>query len=301
MRRLRFRPPPAARRAPLLLLLLLAPAFGFQARAAPAERPVRVVSQTVGNDELLLAVAAPSQIAALSHLSRDPFFSGVAAQAAAYPQLAKDATAESLLAHAPALVLFNDYSRPELVAQIRRAGVRVLVISRYHTPGDAFESLRLVARELGSAAEARAEAVIAGCERRIAALRAKLAGAKPVRVIAPSTYGMIPGAESTFQDLCDHAAAENLAATLGGLRGHQPPPSEKMLSWPVDKVVLTGKTADAALAPYRKLPPYQYMPAVRGNRVALLESWQISCVSHLRVDAYERLARELHPERMNNE
>lgn len=73
-----------------------------------------------------------------------------------------------------------------------------------------------------------------------------------------------------------------------------------MLTWPVDKVVLVGANADAALAPFQKLPPYQYMSAIRESRVALLVSWQISCVSHLRVFAYERLARELHPERFAN-
>jgi iron complex transport system substrate-binding protein len=284
--------------------------------AAPPSPPpqIRVISQTVGNDELLLAVAEPAQIAALSHLSRDPDFSAVAAQAAAFPKLDKNATAESILAFSPTLVLFTDYSRTELVAQVRRAGVRSVIIKNYHTLADAYDNLRLIAAELGPEAAGRAGRLIAGCETRVAALRARLAGVRPVRVIAPSTYGMIPGRDSTFQDLCDHAAAENLAATLGGLRGHAPPPSEKMITWPVDKVVLIsaalqdgarppagGDPVQAALAPFLKLPPYQFMPAIRERRAALLEPWQISCVSHHRVAAYERLARELHPERFAHE
>ncbi|MDR1010314.1 MAG: ABC transporter substrate-binding protein [Opitutaceae bacterium] len=268
----------------------------FSPSVFAASPQTRVVSQTVGNDELLLAVAAPGQIAALSHLSRDPEFAADTGRATAFPNLPKNATAETILSFSPTLVLFTDYSRPELVEQVRRAGVRVVIIDRYFSLEDAFANLRLIARELGPEAETRAETVIAGCLRRVAALREKLAGATPVRVIAPSTYGLIPGDQSTFQDLCDHAAAENLAATLGHLHGHQPPPSEKMLTWPVDKVVLVGTNAAAALAPFKKLPPYQYMSAVRESRVALLAPWQISCVSHLRVDAYERLARELHPE-----
>jgi iron complex transport system substrate-binding protein len=283
----------------LLALHLSLPGLQPSAFGLP---PVRVVSQTVGNDEILLAVAAPSQIAALSHLSRDASFTAVAAQAAAFPRLDKNATAESILAYSPTLVIFTDYSRAELVEQVRRAGVRIVIIKNYHVLADAYDNLRLIAAELGPDAEARAARIIADCEARVAALRARLAGAKPVRVIAPSTYGMIPGGDSTFQDLCDHAAAENLAATLGGLRGHEPPPSEKMLTWPVDKVVLVSSEpgakdpAQAALAPFLKLPPYQFMPAIRERRVALLEPWQISCVSHHRVTAYERLARELHPE-----
>ncbi|MDR2674685.1 MAG: ABC transporter substrate-binding protein [Opitutaceae bacterium] len=283
---------------------------GLAAPVPPSAPHVRVVSQTVGNDELLLAVAAPAQIAALSHLATEPVFSAVTAQAAAFPRLAKNATAESILALSPTLALFTDYSRPELAEQVRRAGVRVLSIKNYHTLADVYDNLRLIAAELGPDAGARAGRVIAGCEARVAALRARLAGARPVRVIAPSIYNLIPGDQSTFQDLCDHAAAENLAATLGGLHGHQPPPAEKMLLWPVDKVVLVagthssgarppggGDPVQAALAPFLKLPPYQFMPAIRERRVALLEPWQISCVSHHRVAAYERLARELHPER----
>ena len=37
----------------------------------PTRAPVRVVSQTVGTDELLLALAEPEQVAALSHLARE--------------------------------------------------------------------------------------------------------------------------------------------------------------------------------------------------------------------------------------
>jgi len=258
---------------------------------------VRVISQTVGTDELLLAVAAPTQIAALSHLAREPEFSGVADEAKQYPQLAQNCDLEGALKYNPTLLLCADYSRAELVAQARRAGIKVIVFNRYRTIEDAYENLRSIARELGPEAEARAERVIADGERRIAVLRGRLQGAKPVRVIAPSAYGMIPGAETTFQDLCDHAGAENLAATLGKLHGHQAPPTEQMLTWPVDRLVVPGDRVVEALAPFRSIPPYEFMAALKENRAVLLKHYQLSCVSHLRIDGYELLARQLHPER----
>lgn len=255
----------------------------------------RVVSQTVGGDELLLAVAAPEQIAALSHLARDREFSGVAVEAAAYPQI-ESGDAETILKFRPTLALFADYSRAELVEQVRRAGVRVVVFERYASIADAHENLRLLAAELGPGAKARAERIVAADTERLEALRGRLAGARTARVIAPSTYGVIAGACTTFQDLCDHAAAENLAATLGGLNGHATPPTEQLLVWPIERVVLSGDTVDAALAPYLRLPPYQFMPAIKERRVALISSWMLGCVSHRRIDAYEALARALHPE-----
>ena len=277
-----------------LFLVCLACLVG-PARAAEA---VRVVSQTVGGDELLLAVAAPEQIAALSHLARDPEFSGVAGEAAAHAQITLG-DAETILRFRPTLALFADYSRAELVEQVRRAGVAVIVFDRYKTLDDAHANLRRLAAALGSDAEARAERVIAENKARLVKLGERLAGATPVRVIAPSTFGVIAGADTTFQDLCDRAAAENLAATLGGLRGHASPPTEKLLAWPVERVVIAGASPETALAPYKKLPPYRFMPVVRENRAAVIAPWMLGCVSHRRVAAYEALARALHPERFS--
>jgi iron complex transport system substrate-binding protein len=39
------------------------------------------------------------------------------------------------------------------------------------------------------------------------------------------------------------------------------------------------------------------MAAVRNGRAAMLDAWALGCVTHLRVHAYEQLARQLHPER----
>ncbi len=260
--------------------------------AAPA---ARVVSQTVGSDELLLAVAAPEQIAALSHLARDPEFSGVAREAAAHPQIALG-DAETILRFRPTLALFADYSRAELVEQVRRAGVQVMVFDRYKTLEDAHANLRRLAAALGPEAGARAERIFIADTARIGALREKIARARPVRVIAPSTYGVIAGSGTTFQDLSNRVAAENLATTLGGLSGHAAPPGEKLLAWPVDRVVVAGDSAEEALAPYLRISPYRFLPAVREGRAAVIPAWMLGCVSHLRVEAYERLARALHPE-----
>jgi iron complex transport system substrate-binding protein len=267
----------------------------FFAVATYAASPIRVVSQSVGTDELLLALAEPAQIAALSHYAREPAFSAVATEAGKYPMLGRG-DAETILKFKPTLVLAANYSRVELIEQVRRAGVRVLVIEHYANLDDAFANLRLLARELGGEAPARAERIVADGKARVRALAVALAGRPRVRVIAPSTYGVVGGAGTTFQDLCDHAGAENLAATLGKLVGHQAPPNEQMLTWPIDQVVVAGDSVAQALDPFKKLPPYQFMPAVRAGRAALIQPYMLSSVTHHRVEGYEMLARALHPE-----
>lgn len=264
--------------------------------SASGAEPLQVVSQTVGTDELLLAVAAPEQIAALSHIAGEAAYSAVAEQARAFPHIARG-DAETILKFRPDLVLVADYSRGELVAQLRRAGVELMVFDRYQTMEDAYANLRMLAERLGEDAEVRAEAVIGDADTRLADLARRLDGATPVKVVAPSTYGVIGGAETTFQDMCDHAAADNLAMSLGELVGHAPIPRETVLTWPVEKVVLPGDDIEAAVEPYLRLTPFQFMEAVKQRKVALVESYMFSSVTHHRIDGYERLARELHPER----
>lgn len=277
-------------RIPAVLLLLCV--WLLPLRAEPAA--VRVVSQTAGTDEMLIALADPDQIAALSHLATQPEFCAVAKEAAAFPEISTG-DSEAILRYRPTLVLFTDYSRAELVDQVRKSGVKVILFDHYATMEDVYANLRTLGRALGH--EDRAEKLIADCRRRIATLERNLKGLKPVRVINASTYGILSGADTTFQDLCDHAGAINLASTVGGIKGIAPEPTEKMLTWPIDAVVLGGDmTVAQALEPLRQILPYKYMAAIQQGRAVILPSALLASVTHHRITAYEMLARELHPE-----
>ena len=257
-----------------------------------ATPPQRVVSQAVGTDELLLALADPGQIAALSHISQDARFSPVAAEARRYPAL-RDSDAESVLSFRPDLVLAASFTRPETLALLKRAGVRLVVLDRFDTLEDVYASLRTLGRELGQAP--RADALIKQCQARVAALAHRLQGVMPVRVLSAGLYPFTSGAGTTFQDLCDHAGALNVAAEAG-LKGHAPTPSERLLVWNPDVLVASGEDTDVR-ARLGTIPHYRVLPAFRAGRIAVIPGPMMSSVSHHRIDAYEALARALHPER----
>jgi iron complex transport system substrate-binding protein len=279
--------PMLARRL-LLLCCALAPLLGRA--GAPARH---VVSQTVGSDELLLALAKPGQIASLSTLSREPEYCADFEQARKYPRL-EGSDAESVLKFHPDLVLMASYSRQETALQLRKAGVSVIVFDHFDTLQELYGNLRLLGDALG--ARDRAEALITRCEARVAALRQRLAGVAPTRVLAPSSYGFIAGRHTTFQDLCEHAGALNVAAEAG-LDGHAPIPSESVLAWKVDLLVMEGSDREAALAHVRQIAPFKFLDAAKAGRCVLLPSALMSSVSHHRIEGYEVLAKALHPER----
>lgn len=270
-------------------LLFIGLLFGLAGvlSGAPA---LRVVSQSVGTDELLLALAEPEQIAALSHLAINAQFSAVAAEADLHARIGSG-DAETILRHRPTLVLFTDYSRAELVAQVKRAGVRTWIFDRYATLADTHAALRALAAELGGEAPARAERIVMADTKRVAELERRLADRKPVAALAPTTYGVLAGRGTTFDDLCARAGADNLAATLGKLEGFARLPTEAMLAWPVEVFVVGGESGE-----FQHTPPYPQMMVRRPIRIIRLQPWMLGCVTHRRVDAYEALARELHPE-----
>lgn len=267
-----------------LLFFLFLPALLW------AGGPRRVVSQAVGTDELLLALAVPTQIAALSNLARDPDFSPDVKAASIFPCL-RTGSAEDVLRFRPDLVLAAAYTAPETLAILRRARIPLYVMDRFESLDDLFLSTRAIGSALGRTA--KAEELIGQWKARVADLDRRLQGRPKVRVLTAGLYPFTAGAGTTFQDLCDHAGAVNVAAEKG-LRGHQPTPVEQILTWKVDVLVIE-KGASVARR-LRETPPYKYMEALRAGRVVEIPGPLMSATGPARLDAYEALARALHPE-----
>ena len=270
--------------------------FLFCALAAAPAAPSpaqRVVSQTVGTDEVLLALADPAQIAALSYLGRDPAFSQKASEAAAYPTL-KSSDAESVMRFRPDLVLAASYTEAPTLALLRRAGVKLIVVERFESLEDVYANIRTIGAALGH--PDRAEALVLRTKQRVAELASKLEGVKPVRVLAVSTYPFTAGSQTTFQDLCDHAGAINVAGEAG-LVGHASTPDEKLLTWNPELLIASDTEGSDLEARLRQIPSYQYLPALNAGRLVLLPGPLMASVTHHRVEAFEALARKLHPER----
>ena len=270
----------------LLTFLLVLPAL------LGAGSPRRVVSQTVGTDDLLMALADPGQIAALSHLARDPRYSPWAGEARRWPCL-RNGEAEDVLRLRPDLVLVASYTQPETVALLRRAKVPVLLLDRFESLEDLYANARRIGQALGRSAQA--EQVIRQWQGRVAALAGRLKGLRPVRVLAVGFYPFTAGSGTTFQDICDHAGALNVAAEQG-LKGHAPTPGERVLTWQVDALVAPWEPGMDLQARLRDLPPYKFMQAFRQGRVVALPGALMASTSQARLDAYEWLARALHPE-----
>jgi iron complex transport system substrate-binding protein len=179
------------------------------------------------------------------------------------------------------------------VALLRRAKVTLVFIERYETLEDLYGNARVIGQALGRPAQA--EALIRTWQARVQDLQRRLAKVKPARVLAVGFYPFTAGSGTTFQDLCEHAGALNVAAEAG-LQGHAPTPVEKALAWNIDVLVAPAEDGLDLNTRLRDLPPYKYMKAFRQGRVLGMPGALMACTSQSRIDAYEWLARALHPE-----
>ena len=106
--------------APCAALLSFLVCFSLsQAFAAPGLP--RIVSLNLCADPYLMAFAAKSQIAALTHLSRDPDLSAYADTAQAFP--VSDGQIETLIELQPDIVIVSSWSDPMRNALIERLGL----------------------------------------------------------------------------------------------------------------------------------------------------------------------------------
>lgn len=197
-----------ARAWPVFGLFCLAALIGSASMAAPAPR--RVVSLNPCLDAILLSVADPGQIAALSHYSREPSQSAVAAEARRYPFTW--GSAEEVVALKPDLVLTSGMGAIALTGVLPRLGVRQ---ASFTVPSSVDESVAQVERVSGLVGHPDRGAAL------VARIRAALAAAAP-RVDEPRLgaliyeyHGLASGPHTLVDELMRRVGFDNLAPRYG--------------------------------------------------------------------------------------
>ncbi len=157
-------------------VLLAAPgatAASDTARAADggAGAPQRVVSMNLCTDQLAMLVAAPGQLHSVSALASDPRGSAMAEAARAFAP--NRGLAEEIYLMRPDLVLVGSFSARATVDMLRRLGIPVAVFDPAYGLDDVRDRIGQMGAVLGQ--EARAEALIADYDARLAALQAEAA------------------------------------------------------------------------------------------------------------------------------
>lgn len=217
---------------PLALVLALGGCVGEAAPPSPADRPT-IVSLNPCADAILAELAAPGQLLAISHYSRDP------ASSSMEPGLAEGfastgGTAEEVIALAPQMVVADPFLSPATRGALEDAGIRV-------------EALGIAADLEASLAQVRRLAALAGEEERGRELAARIASAwaeagfagADVETLLWQEGGIVPGEATLAAAMLDHTGF-SLHSAARGLGQGAYLPLEQVLADPPELVLAAG-------------------------------------------------------------
>jgi iron complex transport system substrate-binding protein len=253
--------------------------------------PRRIVSQTLGTDEILLAICSPERIAGLSHYALDPRYSNVAEQARSI-SARPVRSAEDILSLNPDLIFVASYSRAEIVELLRSAGAPVFRFSDFSTVESIKANIRAVAYAVGE--ESRGQELIEWMEREIQFARARIVPGRSPRLISYDPWsGTAAGADTLFDDMVRLIGAINVVAEQG-LRGFPKISDEQILKWQPDFIVIGAEAGEFDQA--RRQLLQKVAVASSRARIIAIEYRRLLAVSHYIVLGIRELAEGIYGE-----
>ena len=256
-------------------------------------KPQRIVSHTLGTDEIVLALCDPQRIAALSVLVDDARYSNATAPAQ-HVQGRAGADAEQTLRFRPDVIFVASYSKAELVELLRAAHAPVVRFTQFDRLDDIKANIRTIGYVLGE--DDKAEALVQQMEHDMARIQAGTPrDTPPVRVMLYGQAGVTAGAHTTFDDMVRAVGAANVAAEQG-VTGFRNVSSEQLTRWNPDVIVTSGDPDALAEARHSLLqdPAVAVTRAGKSRRVIVLPGRLFSTVTHHITQGIAQLAQELY-------
>ena len=260
-------------------LLPLALAACAPAPAAPSPQRgdlPRIVSLNPCVDAVLVEVAAPMQVLALSHYSRDPAASSIDPATAARFAVT-GGSVEEVVALAPDLVLADTFTAPSTRQALADLDIPVRYFGIAATPQDSIAQVREIAGAVGQ--RARGEALAQRIEQALAADAAP-SGVAPLGAVLWQPGQIVPGEATLVQQLMERAGFASHSAARG-LGQADFLALERLLADPPDVLLVAG---DARA---------QRHPALAGlnhTHIARFDPALLYCGGPTIIRAMERLA-----------
>ncbi|NLF76462.1 MAG: ABC transporter substrate-binding protein, partial [Chloroflexi bacterium] len=262
--------------------------------------PERIASVALGSDEILLALVGPERLLGVTFLASDPAISNIAGQIEGIPYTDLSGNPERLIGLGADLIVMASYSNPAALDQLLDAGEPVFVLTEFNDLDEIRANIRLLGEVTGT--EARAEALIAEMDARIAAVAETVAGEDPPRVLYYEPGGITYGPGSTVDAIITLAGGANVTAEadLGAYPLVNP---EFVLAADPDVVLLGGWFSGEAdpLAWFTSDPAFATLRAVREGRVVPIVDAHMTNISHHIAQGVEDVARALYPDLFENE
>ncbi len=255
-----------------------------RAASTTGTRPQRIVSMNPCVDAVLMEIADPAQIAAISHYSQDPRATSIPLEQAMRYR-AVPSSAEDVVSEKPDLVIAGPHASLQTVAALQRLGIPLMQLT---VPESVTENKaqiteiaeRIGRRNAGAALNARIDAAISA---------ARWQGA-PIPALIWQGSGLVPGKGTLADELMSRTGFRNISRDMG-LKKWDILPLEGLLTDP-PAVLLAGQADMGAGSGdgNRMLSHPALVKAGRRIKIAQFPSNLLHCGGPVIIRSVERLA-----------
>ena len=262
--------------------------------------PHRILTYSLGHDEMVLALAPPERIAALGKFTGNPSYSNVAELAGQFPVYEKGA--ENVLAQNPDIFIVSRSTKADIVELVKEAGVPVARPDLEDAAEGNISQILLLGYMLG--AEERALELVEEIRQRLEAVAGRVP--PPGDASRPSVISItrwsdsisISGGGTTGSAIMEAAGGVN-AAARDGIDGFQKISVESILAMNPDFILIPqdGEGAAKLRDDLMNDPVLATVPSVVNGQIHIVHPPNYIVLSHWTVRGVERTAQILFPDR----
>lgn len=263
--------------------------------------PERIVSLTLGSDEMLMGLIDHSRIAALTRYADDESISNIAGEAKDVPARATMDNIEGVIALKPDLVILDTWADANYVKQLRDSGINVYTFSTPCNIDDQKKVITELAHVTG--ADDKGRELIEWMDSKLAEVEDKLSKLKPEDKLTVMDYGEMgsSGIGTNFDDIVTRAGLIN-AVARAGMKDWPVVSKEKMIELDPQIIILPSwyydqsKSLEGMINELKGDKSLQTISAIKNNRLIAVPNPHISAISQYVVLAVEDVAKAAYPE-----
>ena len=268
---------------------------GLNGIASVLAKPERIITASVGHDEMVLALVHRDRLVAVGGATKNATYSNVASLVQDKTEISRDP--ETIIAESPDVVVTSPFFPVEAVDVLGRAGIPVVQTELKHDPEARINSILLMGYIFGEEKRALefAEEVTGRYESLVAVTG--LVAPRP-RVLALTQYSdslWVAGGNSTEGGVITAAGGIN-AAEEAGIDGNQTTSLEGLIAMAPDIIIIPQPVEFGAEEFRGSLfgnEALAEVPAIKEGKVYLVESKHFTTLSYWNIRGAEDLARLL--------
>ena len=261
--------------------------------------PTRILTYSLGHDEMLIALVPPDRVAALGKFASNSAYSNVADIAPEYPVFEKGA--ENVLAAEPDLFIVSAFTKADIVDLVKDAGVPVVRPALESSAEGNIPNILLLGYILG--VEDRALELASEIESRLSLIAERVPPpgdeGRPA-VISITRYSdsiSVSGGGTTGTGIIESAGGVN-AAARDGIDGFQKISTESIAAMNPDVIIIPqgGEGAETLRNELLNDPVLASVTAIVNDQIHLVDAPKHITLSHWNVRGIESTAEILFPD-----